>query len=98
MQKARKRWMRTFAIDFFVGCFKCTKMKSGADQGRIYIRGVHLLVQSGADFNNVFLKCYLVPEGQKQFSTCTFTALEPDVANRLGNQLGCGSNNCFVFK
>lgn len=44
--------------------FKCTAMKNGSLQGRIFVRDVHILVPSEADFNRVLIRCHLAPQGR----------------------------------
>jgi hypothetical protein len=70
------------------GCvFKCTKMKNGTELGRIYFRGVHVLVPADADFDNVVVRCCLPTGDQKHITPCIATSHETDPSNRLGVQL-----------
>ena len=67
--------------------FKCTAMKNGTSQGRAFVRDVHRLVPPEADFNRVFVRCHLAPQGRQHIKRCSIRIMSSDVANRLAIEI-----------
>lgn len=67
--------------------FKCTAMKNGSSQGRIFVRDVHILILPEADFNRVLIRCHLAPQGRQHIERCSTKTISSDVANRLAIEI-----------
>lgn len=67
--------------------FKCTAMKNGTPQGRVFVRNVHILVPPEADFDRVLVRCHLAPQGQQHIERCSTRTISSDVANRLAIEI-----------
>ena len=67
--------------------FKCSKMENGTNLGRVYLRGVAIMVTQIADFGMVQVHCNLSPEGVEHPTPCATNTINRDPAKRVGIML-----------
>lgn len=62
--------------------FHCKILKNGTDMGRIFFRDVAILVPEQADFDTVYVQCFLAPDGSRHPHACV-ECDSKNPANRL---------------
>ena len=62
-------------------------MKNDTNLGRVYFRGVALMVPQIADFSTVRVQCDLSPEDVDHTTPCATDTIDQDPARRLGVKL-----------
>jgi hypothetical protein len=63
--------------------FHCGTMKNETAMGRVFFRDVAIFVPKHADFETVYVQCFLAPDGSRNPNACIEACATKNPANRL---------------